>query len=74
MFVNLDEDCYVCKHPWRWHEHLEGFSRRHLVGGWEYAPLYCYCTFEIPQTNLEYLEYMDTVQGMKSVEEKLTTR
>lgn len=66
MFVNLEDNCYVCKHMWRWHS-PEYPVTRHIVGGWEYAPLYCYCSFTIPQTNLEYLEYMDIVNGMKSL-------
>lgn len=66
MIVSLDDVCEVCNHMWRWHS-PEWPTTRHLVGGWEYAPLYCYCSFKIPQNNLEYLEYMDTVNGMRGL-------
>lgn len=66
MILNLEDNCYVCGHAWNWHfPHYP--IKRHLVGGWEYAPIYCECTFDIPQTNLEYLEYMDIVNGMKGL-------
>jgi hypothetical protein len=66
MIVKLDDKCEICDHDWRWH-YPNYPVVRHLVGGWEYAPLYCYCQFKIPETNLEYLEYMAAVNGMKGL-------
>ena len=66
-FVKENEKCEICGHDWFFHDYPENARKRHLVGGWEYAPIWCECAYEIPLTALDYLEYKDIVNKIKNL-------
>lgn len=65
MIVNETDNCKLCGHSWLMHDDLlhreYGFKLKHLKGGYEEDPIWCYCSQLIPKTNLEYLEYLNLV-------------
>ena len=64
-YSNDMDRCLLCNHEWICHDDLlhkkYGFQIRHLAGGDEENPIWCYCKQMPPQNNLEYLEYMNLV-------------
>jgi hypothetical protein len=64
ILIGKEQDiCGLCNHHWVMHKDVlaeYGLTNRHLAGGNEENPNWCYCSQQYPENNLEYLEYLYT--------------